>query len=324
MIVSVTGATGHIGSNLIPLLLNNGYQVRALVRDPADHLDKRAEVILGDITQPDTLEPLIDGADYVIHLAAKISIEVKPNQEIIDINITGTENVIGLCLKHKIKRMVHFSTIHSYNPYPHDEPLDETRELTDHGTPYDHTKKEADKRVLDAVANGLDAVILAPTSVFGPDDYAPSLMGQAIMDIYGNKIPGLVPGGYNFVDVRDIAEGTMNAMTRAERGEKYILSGNYLRIKDLAGTIGRIGKVKVPQMVMPGWLLHMLLPLFRLQSSLQGKPPLLTKDSLDILLNGNPSISSKKAENAFGYTIRPFETSISDTLAWFKAQRMLS
>ena len=324
MIVSVTGASGHIGSNLIPQLLDKGYTVRALLRENGEHLPKSIEIFEGNILAPETLEPFIDGADYVVHLAAKISIDTRPTKDIYDINVTGTENVINLSLKHNIKRLVHFSTIHSYNPYPLDQPLDETRELTDHGTPYDQTKKAADRLVLDAVEKGLDAIILAPTSVFGPNDFAPSLMGQAIMDIYNNSIPTLVPGGYNFVDVRDIAEGTIKALENAESGNKYILSGNHLKIRDLAQTIGETGNVRVPKRVLPSWFLYMMLPIFSLQSRLQGKPPLLTRDSLDILLNGNPNISSQKAQDSFGYSTRSFNSSISDTLEWMRSQKMIN
>ena len=115
---------------------------------------------------------------------------------------------------------------------------------------------------------------------------------EVILCGWVNKYRNL--GALHFVDVRDIAEGTIKALEKAESGKKYILSGNHLKIKDLAQTIGETGNVRVPKRVLPSWFLYMMLPFFSLQSRLQGKPPLLTRDSLDILLNGNPNISSQK------------------------------
>jgi len=323
MIVCVTGATGHIGSSLLPLLLDIGTEIRILSPSTREWIPKGVQFYSGSVTDSEIVNSFIKGADVVIHLAGKISIDTKEQPEIYNINVRGTEIITNACIQYNVEKLLHFGTIHSYDPSPRDQPLDESRSLREGGTPYDKSKKQADEIVLQAAKQGLNASILAPTSVFGPPDYRPSLMGQAIRDIYENNIPSLVPGGYNFVDVRDIAEGTIKAIDSSRPGEKYILGGNHIEISDLAKTIGRIGDTKVPTRTLSPGLLYTLLPVFRFQSWISNKPPLLTRDSLDTLLNGNPNILSSKAKRDFDYATRPFEISISDTLDWLKEQKMI-
>jgi dihydroflavonol-4-reductase len=214
--------------------------------------------------------------------------------------------------------LVHFSSIHVFDPFPLDQSLDESRALVGvNASAYSQSKVLGEKIVMEAVAGGLNAVIITPTSIFGPNDHFPSLLGQAIIDIYNGNIPALVPGGYDFVDVRDIVKGTINAIDRGVSGEKYILSGTYLSIKELAKKIGLIGGVTAVQRVLPTWLLKALIPVFKLQSKLNHKPPLFTNESLKVLTESNPYVSSEKAKRELGYSVTPVDKSIKDTLAWF-------
>ena len=243
MKVAITGASGHVGNNLIPLMLSRGYELRLL-----RHLqsygfeDYDTEIVDGDILKPGTLDQLIEGCDAVIHMAARISIDGDPDGEVTRINRDGTINVLNACLKHGVKRLVHFSTIHAYNPFPLDETLDETRELVgDAGSKYDQSKVAGEVAIMDAVKEqGFDAVVVTPTSVFGPRDWYPSLLGQAIIDLYNGKVPALIPGGYDFVPVHDIATGTLAALEKGKKGEKYLLSGEFLKIHELAGMVADI------------------------------------------------------------------------------------
>jgi len=320
--IGITGVTGHVGSNLYPMLVNKGYEIRCLLRNRVEGRTFPVEVI-GDVTNELDVDGFVKGLDVIIHLAAKISIDGDRDGSVRKINFIGTRNVAYACLKHGIKRLVHFGTIHSYDPFPLDQTLDESRKLAKNGTAYDRSKIEAELVVLQCVAEGLDAVILTPTSIFGPNDYFPSLLGQAIIDIYNGKIPALVPGGYDFVDVRDVASGAILAMEKGKSGEKYLLSGTWLSIKDLAAKIGMIGNVGVTQRVLPTRVLRVLLPFFRLQSFLANKPPLFTGESLKALMESNKFISSKKATDAFGYAKTDINQSIEDTLKWFKTQSSL-
>lgn len=324
MKIAITGASGHVGSNLYPELIRMGYDVKLMVHQDNHEID-HPNIFKADITQKDEVDSFVEGADIVIHLAARISISGDPDGSVHEVNYTGTSNVVSSCIRHNIKRLVHFSTIHVFDPLPLDQSLDESRALIGNpATAYDQSKIKGEKLVLVAAADGLNAVIIAPTSIFGPNDHFPSLLGQAIIDIYKGKIPALVPGGYDFVDVRDIVKGTINAMKLGVCGEKYILSGTFLTIKELAEKIGMIGDVTTTQRVLPIWLLKALIPIFNIQSKLTNKPPLLTNESLDALVESNPYISCEKAKSELGYSVSPVDASITDTLAWFGENGFLS
>ncbi|MBK7270959.1 MAG: NAD-dependent epimerase/dehydratase family protein [Flavobacteriales bacterium] len=322
MLIAVTGASGHVGSNLCPLLLAQGHRLRVLVHRKRDHLnDPACERVQGDLTDPDAMDRLVQGADAVYHLAARISIDSARDPLVQRVNVDGTRNVVEACVRHGVKRLVHFSSIHSYRAKPRTGTLDESRGPTEELAPaYDRSKAAGDAIVLQAVReHGLNAVILAPTSVFGPNDHGPSLLGQAIADIHHGRIPLLAPGGYDFVDVRDVAQAAVHALTQGAAGEKFLLSGHYYSVKDLAAAIGQATGKKAVQRVAPAWLLFSLVPFFRAQAWLTHKPALLTREAIHALLEGHPRISCAKAERILSFHRRPFEESISETLAWLEA-----
>jgi len=319
MKIAITGASGHVGVNLCPVLLKAGYQLRLLIHRSKKGLEGlNADFIQGDIGDPEAITELLTGSDIVIHLAAKIAIDRDRDGKLAHVNDRGTALVAEKAQQLGLKRMIHFSTIHAYNQHPLDEPLDETRDLVGAlGTDYDLTKMAGESAVMEAYQQGLDVVILTPTSILGPNDMYPSLLGQAIIDINNGKMPALVPGGFDYVDVRDIARATLLAIEKGKSGEKYLIAGEYHTVKDLAKTIGEVRKVKVTQNVLSPVLLRILMPFFQLQSRLNGKPPLFTKESLKTLMEANPNISTRKAEQDLGYQKTPFRKTIQDTLDWF-------
>ena len=318
MKIAVTGASGHIGSNLCPELLKLNYDFRMLRYRNQVYESASTEVVDGDITDRDSLDPLVKGVNVVIHLAAKISISNHDRELTFKVNDVGTRNVVDACLAHGVRRLIHFSTIHAYNPHPLNETLNETREfVTTGGSAYDLSKVAGEKYALAAMSKGLEVVVLTPTSIFGPNDNQPSLLGSAIMDIYNGKIPALVPGGYDFAFVKDVVRGIITSIDKGRNGEKYLLSGHYLSVKELAYKIGAIGQVKVPQSVLSSFLLKMLLPIFQLQSRLLNKPPIFTRESLKALLESNPFISSEKATLELGYRKTPADKALKETLEWF-------
>ena len=326
MKIAVTGASGHIGSNLCQLLIEKGYSLKVLVFKSKEGLPtQNTEIVNGDITKLDDVNRLLKGVDYVIHLAAKISIEADPSGEIYRVNKLGSENIVEAAIKHKIKRIVYFSSIHTFNPFPLDEVLDETRDLiSDQGSDYDKSKIGGEVALGKARDTGIETITICPTSVFGPNDYFPSLLGAAIVDIYKKKIPALIPAGYDFVDARDVANGTLLALEKGKDGEKFILGGHYLTLKKLAFKIGSIGGVKTTQLVLGIGLLKLLLPYFKLEGKLKGKPPVFSKASLKILSESNPNVSSQKAIEDLGYIKTPIDDSIRDTLKWFGEKGTIS
>ena len=320
MKVAVTGASGHIGSNLCPELSKRNYSLRLLKYQADVFHSGGVEIIEGDLSDIRSLLDLVEGVDVVIHLAAKISISGRDRELLFKTNEEGTRNVVEACLSKKVRRLVHFSSIHTYNPYPLDEVLDETREhISNRATNYDLSKVAGEKYVWGAKELGLETVIITPTSVFGPNDPKPSLLGNAIIDIYNGKIPTLVPGGYDFVYVEDLVKGVISAIDNGRNGEKYLMSGQYLTIRELAKIIGEVGNVRVTQRVLSSKILKMLIPFFQLQSKISNKPPIFTTEALKALIDSNRKVSSQKAEKDLGYTKTPFDEAIKTTLKWYKS-----
>ena len=174
--------------------------------------------------------------------------------------------------------------------------------------------------VMEEVRKGLNAVILSPTAIIGPDDHEPSLIGQAVIDVYNNKIPSLVPGGYDWVDVRDIVDAAINAITKARTGEKYLLSGKWASLKEFSALISSITGKKTVSAEVPIWLARVGLPFITMYGKLLNQKPLYTSESLTIISEGNRMISNEKARRELNFSPRPLEDSLSDLIGWLKQQ----
>ncbi len=324
MVVAVTGASGHIGINICCLLAKAGYHLKLLINQHKYGLEElNAEFFIGNILDTNAVDKLIQGSDFVIHLAARISIEGDKDDSVKKINVQGTSNIIEASIKCKVKKLLYFSSIHTLDPFPLNVKMDESRAYTAHPFAYEATKIAAEKLVLNARIRGLKINIICPTAVFGPNDYYPSLLGQAIKDIYSGKIPALTKGGYDFLYVEDLARGAINILENGIPGEKYILSGIYLSIKEFATLICSKSDKKIPKVVLPFWFLNLLLPIFKLMALLSSKKAVFTKESFATLKNSNRCISSEKAESQIGYVKTPIHIAISETIKWFQENSLI-
>jgi len=320
MKVAVTGANGHIGANLCRALLEKGYSVKILsYKDIRAVSGLNVENIVGNVLNRNSLRELIKDADVVFHLAVIISIEGDRSGELRKVNIEGTKNIIQVCSEFGSKRLIHFSSIHAFEQKPLDKELDESRPLVgDNAFHYDRSKANSERLVMQAAENGLDAVILSPTAVLGPHDFKPSLMGLVLLNLYNRKFPGLIKGGYNWIDARDVALASINAMEKATTGEKYLLAGRYLSIKDLGLLVEQITGSKAPTFISPFWLAHIGVPFMTLYNKIANKQSLFTYESLKILENSNMFISNEKAKRELNLNPRPLEVTIEDSINWFK------
>ncbi len=323
MKIALTGASGHIGANLCRKLLDNNHDLRVLANQYTASLEGLdLEFVKGNILNTTSLRELARGAEVLIHLAASISIN--GDQHVLNTNVIGTKNVLDVVKSCKVKRLLHFSSIHALVHQPLDHTLDEERPLavSDHII-YNKSKALAEELVRHAVESGLDAVIINPTSVMGPNDFKPSLVGQAIIQLYKGKIPALIPGGYDWVDVRDVVTGTISAMENGRTGQSYLLSGQFKTLMELyEQIILHQGKEKkLP--VIPFWLAEVGVPFLKAWARVRGNKPLYTKESVEILKTAHTDISSKKAQNELGYESRPFKDTLRDTIEWFKENNYL-
>ena len=315
----VTGASGHLGANLVRSLLAENRPVRALLHVNCQALQGLdVEIVEGDICDLESLYEAFDGMDIVYHLAARISLSMRGWPRLESINVKGTRNVVEACLHTGVRRLVHFSSIHALVQQPMDVPVDEERPLaeSERYPPYDRSKAASEKEVRSGIERGLDAIIINPTAAIGPYDYEPSYLGEAIIALANGKLPALLDGGFDWVDARDVVAGAINAEKQAPKGAKYLLSGHWASMCDLAALIEELSGVSAPKFVCPSWLAPIGTPFAAAYASITGKRPLYTTASL-AAMQSNHNMSHQKATRDLGYEPRPLQDTVRDTLVWF-------
>jgi dihydroflavonol-4-reductase len=319
MDVAVTGAVGHVGANLVRALLAQGRTVRVLV-----HSDKRGvdglpvEVVEGSVLDPESLRRFCTGVEVVYHCAAHISIVGAEGGAVERTNVQGPTNMVQACLDAGVRRLVHFSSIHAFNSDPVDQVIDETRALaTDAPAAYDRSKANGQLAVLAGVKRGLDAVIVNPCAVLGPYDFRVSRMGEVLLDLYHDRLPSLVDGGYNWVDARDVVAGALAAEKKGRTGEVYLLAGHWVHIRDLAALVTELTGRKTPRLALPLPLVWPAALATLWWARLNKKVPKFTPLALRAL-HMHRLISHAKATAELGYEPRPLQDTVRDTLAWFE------
>jgi dihydroflavonol-4-reductase len=317
----VTGATGHVGANLVRALLDQGRSVRVLL-----HVNRRGiegldvEVAEGDVCDANSLFKAFEGADVVYNLSAHISLSMNSWSRCESINVIGTRNVVDACLRTGVKRLVHFSSIHALEQHPLDIPVDETRPLVTsrRHPPYDRSKAAGELEISRGIEKGLEAIVINPTGIIGPYDYQPSHFGEVLLSLAQGKLPALINGGFDWVDVRDVVRWSIVAEEKAMAGARYLLSGHWASISEIAAMVKDAVSVKPPAFVCPLWLADISAPFADGFARLAGKRPLYTPVAL-IALHGNRNISHVKADRDLGYSPRPLKETIVDTIKWFQS-----
>jgi len=289
-------------------------------REPLAGLE--VEEVRGDVRDPESLRRAFAGTDVVYHLAGLISIDGDCGGLVREVNVEGAANAAEASLAAGVRRMVHVSSIHAFRMAPLDRPLDETRERVSDKPgeypAYDRSKAEGERRVRLVVEQGLDCVIVHPTAVIGPPDFAPSRMGRVFLDLHRRSLPALIDGGFDFVDVRDVTEGIIASAKRGRTNESYLLSGHWASVRGLAGLAESVTGVPAPRFTTPMWLARMAAPLATAVGRMRGSEPLFTSESLNAL-RSNRDIVRTKAEQELGYTPRPLRESVRDIYDWFAA-----
>lgn len=324
MHVAVTGASGHIGNCLVRELKKQGAGIKVLVHNFRNDLDEmNLELIPGNLLEPESLNRLCEGVDVVFHLAAQITIDNRLPDNVLATNVTGTVNLLKAAQAGSVKKFIHFSSIEAFQTQNADLTLDENRPLVEANRPvYGFSKAEGERAVLKAAKEGLHAVILSPTAVIGPYDYRASLLGQALIKIHQNRLPFLISGGYNWVDVRDVVAASLQAMESGRKGEKYILSGEFCSLKELSYMIKNISGCRIPPAV-PVSLARLACPLLQAYAAATNNDPLYTQQSLDKLVYSPKNISCKKAMKELKYNPIPIEQTLIDTFNWYRENKYL-
>ena len=320
MLVTVTGASGHLGGHLVRQLLAEGHHIRALVYKDGHALDGLdVERVEGDVLALVSLRRAFAGVEVVFHLAALVSIRPGDDERLQAINVGGPRNVVAACREAGVRRLIHFSSVHAISPFPVEGVVDETRPPSDNPKvpAYDRSKAAGEREVMAGVAAGLDAVIVNPTGCIGPLDQKPSPMGQALLQLATGKLPALVNGGFNWVDARDVAASAIAAEKIGRRGERYLLGGHWHSLRETANLVAEVTGRPAPRFTSPLWLARASLPFVSVLSKLTGKPLPYTETSLHSVSH-HRNVSSDKAARELGHSPRPHRETIADTIAWFQ------
>ena len=253
-----------------------------------------------------------------------IPIDPRERAELHRVNVGGTQCVVAACRAAGVARLVHVSSIHALASQPRHEPVTEARAFaTGRDLPgYDASKVAAERVVHEAIDAGLDAVILNPTAILGPHDFRPSHLGEFLLDLYHHRLPGLVAGSFDWVDVRDVVAGILAAADRAPVGRRFLLAGHRATVVELARLVEQVTGRRAPRLVSPMWLARSVAPGAEWFAHLAGRRPLFTPESLYALRN-HLEISSERARQELGHAPRALEATVRDTFEWFRDAGML-
>lgn len=327
----VTGANGFLGNNVIRQIFDKydseEIEIRALTHrgstKPNALVGLNCKVYDGDVLKTETLEDIFNVPKecnvFVIHCAAIVSIKAKSDPLIYNVNVVGTKNIVKKTLEIGAK-LIYISSVHVFTEKPNEEEITEVSVFEPDKVVgvYAKTKAEAANFVLDAVkTQGLDACIVHPSGMIGPNDFGMTHLTKLIKDIANGDFRIMVKGGYNFVDVRDVAEAVVNACSLGKKGECYLLSNKVMTIRETADIVCDFVGIKRIKFNVPMWLCKMFAPVCELYYNMRKIPPLFTKLSLyTITSNGN--FSNNKAKQVLMFNPRPLKTTIEDTVSWLK------
>lgn len=323
----VTGAAGFLGSNVCRKLIENSHEVRGLVLDGdkyAGFVPKGTDVYFGNICKEESMDAFFDvpeGTSIVlIHCASLVTVNPDYRQSLIDVNVIGTENLIHKCLKHKgVCKMVYVGSTGAINELPHGESIAETDSYDADAVVgwYSKSKAMASQLVMDAVKNrGLDACIVHPAGIMGPDDFSNSTTSRMLLEILQGKMQAGMKGKFNLCDVRDLASGCIAAAEKGMKGESYILGNEEVTLKQLCGLLKNETGCKPIRFYMPLSLAAFMARKMEKRAKKTGKQPLMTTFAVYNLARNN-NYDYTKAVRELGYRSRPYSETIRDQVRWY-------
>lgn len=329
----ITGANGHLGNTIIRILerrLRHGQKniadIRGLIlpgEEPPFKENAHLHWYYGDVTDETTLEQLFENTGKArlifIHTAGIIDITSSGvTEKMHSVNVGGTKNAVHEALAHHVHRFIYVSSVHAIPERPDNETMIETKDFDPDKVVggYAKTKAEATRFVLDSVADGLPAVVVHPSGIIGPYDSARNHLVAVIRDYISGKLPACVRGGYDFVDVRDVAEGCLAAVEKGRIGECYILSNVHYEVKSMLDNVKTITGTKPIRMI-PLWLAKFAAPFLSLGAKMRHQKPLYTKYSL-YTLGSNGRFSHAKATRDLDYRPRALKDTLKDTIRWLR------
>jgi dihydroflavonol-4-reductase len=321
----VTGGTGFLGAAMVRVLLEKGLKVRALARKGSDlrNLEglKRVEIVSGDLLDKTALRDGTTGCRYAFHLAADYRIWVTDADPMYRANVDGTENVIKAAARSGVERIVHCSSVAAVRP-PHGRTVsDETAEypgVDEVVGDYKKSKYLSDLLARRLAKEGLPVVIANPAAPIGPRDIKPTPTGRVVTDFMNGRMPSYIDTGMNIVHVDDCAEGHWLAATKGRVGERYILGGENLTLKQVLDLLAQATGLPAPRFKTPYAVAYAFGAVDTFVSRLRGVEPRAPRDAIRMAKH-YMWYSSAKAEKELGYTHRPALAALKDAAEWFAA-----
>ena len=324
----VTGATGFLGRAVAEELVRRRAQVHALVLrdDPYIHLlPKEVHTVIGDVCVESSLTDFFADADSrtcVIHCAGIVSVASRPGSKLYQVNVGGTWSVLRQCMERNVGKMVYVSSVHAIPEKPKGCTITEDCEFSPGLVDGDYAKSKATatELVFNAAERGLNASIVFPSGIIGPGDIQGGSFTSMAKSFLAGKLPFAVRGGYNFVDVRDVAKGILACSESGEPGKGYILSGHYITIRKMLQLVGKAAKLKYHPICLPLGLAKLAAPYYERRSLKERKPLFFTPYSVAVLAS-NGQFSHAAASECFAYQPRPMEKTLWDMTVWLMAQK---
>jgi dihydroflavonol-4-reductase len=324
----VTGASGFVGAAVARALVQEGWQVRTLVRAASTrrNLERLAvDIVVGDLTDSASLDSALSGCDALFHVAADYRLGAFDPRELYKTNVEGTRNILSSCRTAGVKRIVYTSSVATIGiPADGTPGREETPvSLTDMVGHYKRSKYLAEQVVRDAAQTGAAVVIVNPSTPVGPGDVKPTPTGQLVLDAASGRMPAYVDTGLNIVHVDDVAAGHLLAFHRGRPGERYILGGEDMTLREILIEISRIVGRKPPRVRLPSAAVLPIAYVAEAVARLTGRSTRITVEGVR-MARKRMFFSSDKAVRELGYRWRPPLQAFEDAVLWLREQGLVS
>ena len=323
----VTGATGFVGAAVARGLLEAQWQVRALARKGSDRRNLRGldvDVCEGDLNDVDSLRRAIEGCEGLFHVAADYRLGAPDPSQLYRANVDGTRNVLDAALRSGVQRAVYTSSVATIGIPADGTPGDEQtpNSLENMIGHYKRSKYLAEEVAREAARSGMSVVIVSPSTPVGPGDVKPTPTGQLVLDAAAGRMPAYVDTGLNIVHVDDVAKGHLLAYERGKAGERYILGGQDMSLREILGVIAALVGRAPPRLRLP---YSVVLPIAYLAegiAKLSGRSGRITLEGVR-MSRKRMYFSSAKAARDLGYTARPAVQAFEEAIRWFRDNGLL-
>ena len=326
-LIAVTGASGFVGSAVIEALMAEPARLRAITRPKSSRAPARSdrvEVVEADMRDPKAMASALRGARFLFHIAADYRIWARDPGEIFENNVAGARAVLSAADEAGLERIVYTSSVATLKPNADGAPADERARcpLPAAIGAYKRSKIAAEQLVEDQIGKGLPGVIVNPSTPIGPNDSRPTPTGRTVLEAARGRMPVFVDTGLNVVHVADVASGHIAALKLGQIGERYILGGDNVLLKDLLADIAEMTARRPPRLKLPRAPLYPIAVVAEAAARATGREPFLTLDGLRMSRN-RMFFSSAKAERELSYRHRPYREALRDALDWYRGKGML-